>query len=159
MLESGRELYPQYRFTNDRRQVSLPVDVERRSGIDRRLQDRIIIDKRLDRDIFEIKSKAVQVQHTEPVKFTQNVTKALEKNIKTDEFIKTEKPENKASKDDYKDKTPSASAAGAFAFILGGILVSTMFGVSGIAVAFGLATYFGLRIFTEALNSHMKDKD
>ncbi|HNW26050.1 MAG TPA: hypothetical protein PKI94_04590 [Candidatus Gastranaerophilaceae bacterium] len=159
MIESKRELYPQYRFTSDRRQMNMPVDVERRSGMDRRFQDRIVIDQKLDRDIFEIKSKAVQIQHTEPIKFRQNAAKALQNNIKTDEFIKTEKPENKASKDDFSDKTPSASAAGAFAFILGGVLISTMFGVSGIAIALGLGAYFGLRLFAEAMHSHMKNKD
>ena len=54
-LNSIQRLYPQYQRSQDRRQRDIPVAIDRRSGQDRREQDRVVMDKQLTKDIFEVK--------------------------------------------------------------------------------------------------------
>ena len=68
-------LYPQYQRSQDRRQNNYPVAIERRSGLDRRSQDRVVLDKQLTKDIFEVKSKVSKLEALSPQLFAQNVTK------------------------------------------------------------------------------------
>ena len=68
-------LYPQYRQSQDRRQQNIPVAVDRRSGRDRRSEDRVQLDTQLTKDIFQVKSKVAQIESMSPNFFTSCVAK------------------------------------------------------------------------------------
>lgn len=161
MLEIHR-LYPQYRIMQDRREQNTPVSFERRSGIDRRSEDRVSLDTNLTRDIFEIKSKVSQMQKSDPkttekISFTQNVSKAAQNSIKTDQFIKTTKPNpTDDNKKDSKPESSTALAAGILASVLGGIVTSAFLGPVGVGIAIGIGTYFGLKLLKQVVNSHLE---
>lgn len=169
------KLYPQYNLTQERRKQNpdTPVSFERRSGVDRRDKDRIKLDTNLTRDIFEIKSKVAQiplmgkpieqpaevnkVEHT--TNHIQNASKAVQNEIKTDQFIKTTKPDSQQSPSfEARPKSDTGALAGVFASILGGVLASTMIGVAGIAVAIGIGGYFGGKFLKSAIVSHIKGR-
>lgn len=167
------KLYPQYNIIKDRRiqkdPVS-PVAFERRSGKDRRSDDRLRLDTNLTRDIFEVKNKVSQIQqsaqkttqkilpqNTEKTNFTQNVSKAALGSIKADQFIKTNKPNSvENSKTFAKTKSDATAVAGIITAMLGGIMASTFLGPAGIGVAIGLGAYFGGKILKNAIVSHLK---
>ncbi len=50
------KLYPQYQITADRRQQSVPVVQERRSGIDRRSEQRALLPSNVKKDIYSLKT-------------------------------------------------------------------------------------------------------
>lgn len=157
------KLYPQYSIVNDRRKQSSPVEFDRRSGIDRRSPDRVQLDTGLTRDIFEIKSKVSQLQNTaqkkaENITFTQNAPKIAQNNLKTDQFIRTTKPEstNQNSPSNIASESSAASAAGALACVFGGIIAASCLGSVGAGMAIGLSTYFGGKVFKEIIVSHLK---
>lgn len=163
MLEVNR-LYPQYIVMKERRQQTAPVSVERRSGMDRRSDNRVKLDTTLTRDIFEVKNKVNQIQKTaqkniEKVTFTKNIHKAIQNSIKTDQFIKTTKStpaEN--SKIVAKAKSDAGAIAGILAAVLGGTLASAFLGIAGVGIAIGLGAYFGGKILRSAIVSHLKNK-
>lgn len=166
MLEVNR-LYPQYKVRQERRQQKAPVSpvaFERRSGIDRRTDDRIKLDTTLTRDIFEVKNKVSQLQKTtqsnsEKINFTQNVSRAVQKSIKSDQFIKTAKPNTaETPKTIQKAKSDAGALAGVLAVVLGGTLASTLLGVAGVGIAIGLGAYFGGKVLRSAIVSHLKNK-
>lgn len=169
------KLYPQYNLTRERRKQNpdTPVSFERRSGVDRRAEDRIKLDTNLTRDIFEIKSKVSQIplmgkqieQKPEvnkvenTINHIQNASKAAQNEIKTDQFIKTTKPDSQQSPSfEARPKSDTGALAGVFASILGGVLASTMIGVAGIAVAIGIGGYFGGKFLKNAIVSHIKGR-
>lgn len=174
------KLYPQYNLTQERRQQNptTPVSFERRSGVDRRNEDRIKLDTNLTRDIFEIRSKVSQIplignsnggnqniQKTEankieaPINQTQNISKAAQNDIKTDQFVKTTKPNTTESPSfGANPKSDAGALAGVFAAMLGGVLASTMLGVAGVAIAIGIGGYFGGKFLKNAIVSHIKGK-
>lgn len=169
------KLYPQYNLTQERRKQNpdTPVSFERRSGVDRRDKDRIKLDTNLTRDIFEIKSKVSQIPlmgkpidqapEVNKVESTtnhiQNASKAAQNEIKTDQFIKTTKPDSQQSPSfEAKPKSDAGALAGVFAAILGGVMASTMLGVAGVALAIGIGGYFGGKFLKNAIVSHIKDK-
>lgn len=174
------KLYPQYNLTQERRKQNpdTPVSFERRSGVERRNEDRIKLDTNLTRDIFEIKSKVSQIplignpiggkqiEQTPQVNKVENTTnhiqnasKAAQNEIKTDQFIKTTKPDSQQSPSfEAKPKSDTGALAGVFASILGGVLASTMIGVAGIAVAIGIGGYFGGKFLKSAIVSHIKGR-
>lgn len=167
------KLYPQYNITKERRQQNAPSPVafERRSGVDRRSDDRVKLDTTLTRDIFEIKNKVSQIQQAtqklapqkaEKTTFTQNISKAAQGSIKTDQFIKNIKANSENLTDSPKTLAKYKSDAGAIAGIigvmLGGILASTFLGIAGVGIAIGLGVYFGGKLLRSAIVSHLKNK-
>ena len=56
-MQNIRNLYPQYKYSTDRRQQNIPVAVDRRSGNDRRGNDRVAFDTQLTKDIFDVKNQ------------------------------------------------------------------------------------------------------
>lgn len=169
------KLYPQYNITQERRKQNpnTPVSFERRSGVERRNEDRIKLDTNLTRDIFEIKSKVSQIplmgkQVTQTPEVNkventtnhiQNASKATQNELKTDQFIKTTKPDSQQNPVfEAKPKSDAGALAGVFAAILGGVMASTMIGVAGIAVAIGIGGYFGGKFLKNAIVSHIKGK-
>lgn len=171
-------LYPQYNILYERRQQQAPVSpiaFERRSGVDRRSEDRVKLDTNLTRDIFEIKSKVAQIQkvnnpssqsNTNNLSFTQNTSPqktekvAFSQNISnTDQFIKSRKPTvTESPKEIAKSKSHSGALGGMLAVILGGTLASTFLGVTGIGIAIAVGAYFGGRVLKNAIVSHIKNK-
>lgn len=167
MLEVNR-LYPQYVIMQERRQQNAPVNVERRSGIDRRSNDRVKLDTTLTRDIFEVKNKVAQVQkvpqkEAEKVTFTQNAPKAALHAINSDQFIKSTKTNSMdnavgSSKIVAKSKSQAGALAGLLGVVLGGTLASAFLGVAGVGLAIGLGAYFGGKLLRGAIVSHLKNK-
>lgn len=165
-------LYPQYNIIKERRQPTapiLPISFERRSGFDRRSDDRIKLDTTLTRDIFEIKGKVAQIQQiaqksapqkTEKITFNQNIAKAAQNSIKTDQFIKATNSTNLADtpKKIAKPKSDAGALAGILAVVLGGTLASAFLGVAGVGIAIGLGAYFGGKALRSAIVSHLKNK-
>ena len=91
-MEKISSLYPQYQRSKDRRQQNIPVAVERRSGMDRRSQDRVVLDTQLTKDIFEVKSKVAKLESISPSFFiqqvtTQNPTFASMNNFVQDQYV------------------------------------------------------------------------
>lgn len=166
-------LYPQYNIIKDRRtQVNpiSPVNFERRSGKERRNEDRIQLDTGLTRDIFELKSKVSQLQKTEKTEkggqqntkgpaFTQNMSKAVQNSIKTDQFIKTIKPAVKESpKEAAKAPSQTGAMAGLIGIVLGGTLLSTVMGVVGVGIALAIGGFMGGKMLRGAIVNHLKNK-
>lgn len=165
------KLYPQYHVITDRRQQKAPVSpvaFERRSGIDRRSDDRIKLDTSLTRDIFEIKNKVAQLQKPEnkpeykniqgPA-FTQNSAKVAQNILKADEFVKTTKPNTvENTKELAKAESNHGALLGVFSAVLGGTLASTMLGIAGVGIAIGIGAFFGGKFLKSAIVSHLTNK-
>ncbi len=165
MLDYSR-LYPQYKAISDRRQQSVPVEVDRRSGVERRSPDRVQLDTNLTRDIFEIKSKVNQIQKPDStnvtkVAFTQNAENSALNSLKTDQFVKTTKYEptdNAKIESTGSTAKTAALTGGILACVLGGIVASTYMGLAGTCIAVGLGVYFGGKLLKQVISTHMKDK-
>lgn len=155
-----QKLYPQYMTVTDRRKQAVPVNFERRSGVDRRSDNRVAMDTNLTRDIFEVKNKISQLQKTNPINFAQNISKAASNTVKADQFIKTgkEKPVESINK---KDEAPSATAllGGILAITLGGVVASSFLGTAGAVLAVGFGAYFGGKVLKQMVVSHMVDSE
>lgn len=165
-------LYPQYNIMNERRKQSTSfspnsnIPFERRSGIDRRSDDRVQLDTNLTRDIFEVKNKVNQMQQkaspqkTHTVNFSRNIEKAALNSINTDQFIKTIKPNQiETPKQIEKAKTEAGSLGGIATAMLGGIMASALLGTAAVGVAVGLGVYFGLKLVKNAIATHFNDKE
>ena len=164
------KLYPQYNIISERRQKVAPVSpvspsgVERRSGMDRRNDDRVKLDTNLTKDIFEIKNKVAQIQNLQPkavekITFSQNIAKATQHSLKTDQFIKTVKPNlTESPKEIAKSKSNVGALAGLAGVVLGGTLASAFLGVAGVGIAIGLGAYLGAKFLRSAIISHLKNK-
>lgn len=160
MLEVQR-LYPQYRAIADRRKVSQPVAFERRSGIDRRAQDRVTLDTNLTRDIFEVKSKVAKVEKTTPKFFektdiTRNVSNAVQNTANQDQFIKSTKIKSNENIKAHKADSYAPMAAGVLASIMGGVIGSALLGPAAGVVALGTGLYFGGKLLNQVIASHLK---
>lgn len=156
------KLYPQYNIIRERRQQKSPVspfNIERRSGVDRRSDDRPKLDTTLTRDIFEIKSKVAQIQKHEKVTFNQNISKAAQNSLKTDQFIKATKPTlQERPKEIAKSNSQAGTLSGVLGVILGGTLASAFLGVAGVGIALGIGVYFGGKFLKNVIVSHLKNK-
>ena len=170
MVEINR-LYPQYNTAYERRQQKAPISpvaFERRSGFDRRNEDRIKLDTTLTRDIFEVKNKVAQLQNNVAKKadnttFTQNISKAAQNSVKIDQFIRTTDPNSKnnklsSAKPEFKANSQAGALAGILGVALGGTLASTFMGVAGVGIAIGIGAYFGGKALRSAIVSHLKNK-
>ena len=63
MINNITNLYPQYQYSQDRRQNNIPVAIERRSGNDRRSQNRVTMDSKLTRDLYEVKERVAKLEN------------------------------------------------------------------------------------------------
>lgn len=154
------KLYPQYNITKERRAQSMPVSFERRSGVERRLGDRVQLDTNLTRDLFEVRSKVSQLQTSAKQK-AENIVSAqkisMAPQINKDEFIRT-KPANDNPKPIEKTDTQEGALGLALGAIFGGAVASTFLGSAGIGIALGLGVYFGGRLLKEAVSHHITKK-
>jgi hypothetical protein len=174
------KLYPQYNIVNDRRVQAAPVSpvsYERRSGNERRDENRLKLDTTLTRDIFEIKGKVAQLENStqkigqkgeqkndkkdvQGPAFTQNISKAAQNSIKTDQFIKTTKPNTtETPKEIAKSKSQVGATAGLIAVVLGGTLAAPAFGIAGVGIAIGLGAFLGAKLLRSAITTHIKNKN
>lgn len=153
-------LYPQYQMLPDRRKKSVPVEFERRSGVERRSENRVVMDTKLTRDIFEVKNKVSQLQKTNPVNFSQDVSKAATNSIKTDQFVKNDFSKT-AEKISESKESPSATTllGGILAVALGGVVASTVLGPAGAVIAVGFGAYMGGKILKQMVVSHMVENE
>lgn len=159
-----KRLYPQYKMTNDRRQNQLPVDIDRRSGFDRRNNERLTLDNKLNQDIFEVKSKIQNQQISEQKApntpaFEQNMSKIIQNSEVGDKFVKSKTNENE-KKVEFNNKIDPATlnAGGALALIFTGAILSTFLGPAAIGVGVGIGAYFGIKLLNEAIKSHLDKK-
>ncbi len=56
MVSNFYRLYPQYQVTADRRQQSVPVAQDRRSGKDRRTEERVALPSSIKKDLYSVKT-------------------------------------------------------------------------------------------------------
>ena len=166
-LYSVQRLYPQYQRSQDRRQRDIPVAIDRRSGQDRREQDRVVMDKQLTKDIFEVKSKIAKIEALSPKLFTDNVIKqaptfSAMNNMTQDVLLKESKPDpSEIARQEVKLKEKEATAfkAGMLAFGLAAAIGLSCMSTAGAIVAIGTGLYIGVRALKAVIVREMKDRD
>ena len=153
-------LYPQYQVVTDRRKKNVPVAFERRSGVERRSEDRVSMDTRLTRDIFEVKNKISQLQKKNPVNFSQDVSIAASNSVKFDQFVKNDFSKT-AEKIVESKESPSSTAmlGGILGIALAGVVASSLLGPAGAVVAIGFGAYLGGKVLKQMVVSHMVEKE
>ncbi len=159
-------LYPQYRSSEDRRKQNIPVAIERRSGFDRRSSDRVVMDKQLTKDIFEVKSKISKLEAIAPKLFesrvtTQAPTFAAKNNFTQDQLVKSIKPDmSEQARQDaiLKDKADTSFQVGVIASALAAGLVLAFIGTPGAVIAIGTGIYIGARALKAAYEKEIKEE-
>lgn len=159
-------LYPQYERSKDRRQQNIPVLVERRSGKDRRNSDRIILDKQLTKDIFEVKSQVAKLETMMPKLFELNVTKQAPtfgsmNNMTQDTLVKESKPDMAAiarQEAKLQDKASTSFQVGVIAAALAGAIAISFMGSAGAVIAIGTVLYIGARVLKTMIAKEIKDE-
>ena len=162
-------LYPQYNISQDRRQLSVPVQAERRSGEERRSPDRIKLDTNLTKDIFVLRDSVSKLQNAEtihPNKALQNIVdnvpfaRKLIDNIKTFNSQELNKDQNDTLKRDKNVQhiSTSKAAAGAAIGVLGAILGSLLIGPAAAVVGVGVGVYFGAKLVKNIVATHIKNE-
>ena len=153
-LNQVSKLYPQYQRTQDRRQQDIPVAVDRRSGLDRRNQDRIHMDTKLQQDIFQVKSKVNELETIAPKLFEKNITTqtptfASLNNMTQDTFVKEAKQENSImvkKAPDLKEEASTSFKIGVIAAALACAIGLSFLSSTGVVIAIGTGIYVGSRI-------------
>ena len=158
-------LYPQYQRSQDRRQQNIPVAVERRSGRDRRGEDRVVLDKQLTRDLYDVKSKVAKLEALNPKIFEDNVTKQAPtfssmNNMTQDILVKETKPDyaeiaRREAKIEDMEATKFQIGMIAFA-LLAAVGLSTL-SSAGAVIAVGTALYIGGRILKTVIANQISD--
>lgn len=156
-------LYPQYQTTQDRRQQNIPVAIERRSGRDRRSEDRVALDTRLTRDIFEVKSKVAKMEVLSPRLFESNVVKQAPNftsmnQTQQDILVKETKPDpTEIARQEAKlqAKQETTFQIGVIAASLAAAAALSAFSSAGAVIAIGTAVYIGGRILKAAIVKEM----
>ena len=164
-MEKINSLYPQYQRSQDRRQQNIPVAVERRSGSDRRSQDRVVMDTQLTRDIFEVKSKVAKLESFAPSFFahqvtTQSPTFATMNNFVQDQLVKEQKPDNtEIARQEAKlqDKASTSFKMGVIAATLAAALAVSFLGPAGAVIAVGTSLYIGARALKVTMEKELSD--
>lgn len=160
-------LYPQYRRSADRRQQNIPVAVERRSGLDRRSQDRVALDKQLTKDIYEVKSKVAKLENLAPKLFENNITTqsptfASMNNFTQDQLVKESKPDPSAiarQEAQLQDRASTSFQVGILAAALAGALAVSFMGTTGAVIALGTSLYIGARVVKALIVKEMKEEE
>lgn len=160
-------LYPQYQRSQDRRQQNIPVAVERRSGRDRRSEDRVVLDKQLTKDIFEVKSKVAKLEAMSPKFFESSVTTqapsfSAMNNMTQDVLVKESKPdaaEMARLEAEIEDKEATKFQLGMIAVALVAAVGLSALSSAGAVIAIGTGLYIGARVLKTLVARHIKDKD
>ena len=158
-------LYPQYQRSQDRRQQNIPVAVERRSGKERRNNDRVVMDAQLTRDIFEVKNKVAKLESLAPKIFEVNVTKEAPSfssmnNMTQDLLVKESKPdiaEIEREEAKLQDKASASFKFGVLSMALAvTIAVSFIDGFAAV-IALGTSLYIGAGILKTLIAKEVKE--
>ncbi len=158
-------LYPQYKLSEDRRQQNIPVAVDRRSGKDRRGEDRVALDRQLTKDIFEVKSKVAKLEALAPSLFAQQVTTknptfASMNNFTQDQLVKESKPDMSAiarQEAQLQDKASTSFAVGILSAALAGAIAVSFMGTAGAVIAIGTTLYIGARVLKTLMAKEIQD--
>ena len=160
-------LYPQYQRSQDRRQQNIPVAVERRSGKDRRSQDRVVLDKQLTKDIFEVKSKVAKLESMSPTFFRGNVTTqapifSAMNNMTQDVMVKETKPdpaEMARLEAEIESKEATKFQIGMIAFAMIAAVGLSALSSAGAVIAIGTGLYIGARVLKTVIAKEIKGED
>ena len=160
-------LYPQYKTAQDRRQQNIPVAVDRRSGKDRRGEDRVALDTKLTRDIFEVKSKVAKIEALSPKLFESNVVKQAPSfssmnQMQQDVLVRETKPDpTEIARQDAKLQARQETnfQIGVIAASLTAALALSAFSSAGAVIAVGTAVYIGGRLLKAAIVKEMSDSE
>ena len=166
-LYSVQRLYPQYQRSQDRRQRDIPVAIDRRSGQDRRTENRVVMDKQLTKDIFEVKSKIAKLEALSPKLFSDNIVKQAPSfsalnNTTQDVLLKEAKPDpSEIARQEIKLKEKEATAfkAGMLAFGLAAAIGLSCLSTAGAVIAIGTGLYIGARALKAVIVRELKDKE
>ena len=157
-----RALYPQYQYSQDRRQQNIPVAYDRRSGGDRRNQDRVQLDTKLTRDIFEVKGKIKDITGTISFDSAQNNVKNLENvkavsSVQADQFIKQQNAIQTNQETASKSEASNNFQTGILALALAGVLFTPFIGPVGLVIAASATVYVGAKVIKEAVSQQVKN--
>ena len=157
-----RALYPQYQYSQDRRQQNIPVAYDRRSGGDRRNQDRVQLDTKLTRDIFEVKGKIKDITGTISFDSAQNNVKNLENvkavsSVQADQFIKQQNAIQTNQEAASKSEASNNFQTGILALALAGVLFTPFIGPVGLVIAASATVYVGAKVLKEAVSQQVKN--
>ncbi|OGI04949.1 MAG: hypothetical protein A2104_00005 [Candidatus Melainabacteria bacterium GWF2_32_7] len=159
-------LYPQYRVQQERRQYSVPVEDERRSGEDRRTSERIKLDTNLTKDIFVVRNSISKLQNAEKNYSDQMLTKTIDNVPFARKFLtvikafndqEINKELNNNLKKDNKSLSTATTAAGALTGVLAAFMGSLLLGPAAAIAGLGVGFYFGSKLFKYAISSHIKN--
>jgi hypothetical protein len=150
-------LYPQYTVNQERRTQSNPVFDDRRSGLDRRSNDRIKLDSALTKDIFVVRNKINSMQEKDPIGFTNHNANAFKALTDIINPVKKQDLANLKLKNTMENvKSDVNQQAG----IIGGALASVMSvlltGASSAVVALGTVVYIGCKSVKNVISSYLK---
>ena len=167
MMNNITRLYPQYKRSEDRRQNNIPVAVDRRSGQDRRGQDRVTLDKQLTKDIYEVKSQVAKLDSLTPKLFsnsitTQSPTFASMNNFTQDQLVKESKPDPSAiarQEAKLQDKASTSFTIGVLSAAIAGAIAVSFMGPTGAVIALGTGLYIGGRILKTLIAKELKEED
>lgn len=157
-------LYPQYQYQKDRRQQNIPVAFERRSGVERRTEERVQLDTQLTRDIFEVKGKIKDITGTigfnSSHKNINNIANTTAANsTQADQFIKAKNMEEMNNPNNNAKQGSSKSLeTGLLAVALAGVLFTPFIGAAGAVIALGATLYVGAKVLKNAISEQAKDK-
>ncbi len=158
-------LYPQYKRSADRRQQNIPVAIDRRSGKDRRSEDRVMLDKQLTKDIFEVKSKVAKLESLSPKLFESNVVKQAPSfsetnNMTKDILVRRNMPDSTelARRELRMQKAEMLKfQIGLIATALAAAAVLTSLTGAGAVIALGTGAYIGGRILKLIITRELSD--
>lgn len=159
-------LYPQYQRSQDRRQQNIPVAVDRRSGRDRRSEDRVVLDRQLTKDIFDVKSRVAKIESIAPKLFESSVTKnaptfASMNNMTQDILVKEAKPdpsEIARREAEIQNKEATKVQIAIIGFALLAAMGLSMLSSAGVVVAIGTGLYIGARILKTIIAKEISDE-
>lgn len=166
-MEHITRLYPQYQRSTDRRQQNIPVAVERRSGKDRRSQDRVVMDKQLTKDIYQVKAQIAKLEALSPKLFSENVTTknptfASMNNFTQDQLVKESKPDMSAiarQEAQLQNKASTSFQLGILSAALAGAIAVSFMGSVGAVIAIGTSLYIGARVLKVLITKELAEED
>ena len=167
MMNNITRLYPQYNRSEDRRQQNIPVAVDRRSGNDRRSQDRVSLDKQLTKDIYDVKSQVAKIESLTPKIFSDMITTqspnfASMNNFTQDQLVKEQKPdfaEMARQEAKLQDRASTSFTIGVLSAAIAGAIAVSFMGTTGAVIALGTGLYIGGRILKAVIAKELKEDD
>ncbi len=161
-MNSITRLYPQFQYHRDRRQNNIPVAIDRRSGADRRGNDRVVLDSNLTKDIYDVKSKVSKIENLAPKLFINSVennapTFMSMNNMTQDTFVKQSRPDEKAREEiKAQDRASLGFQVGVIGFAIAAAIGLSYLSSAGVVTAIGTALYLGARVLKVLIMNQIK---